>query len=63
MAKRALTSPSTASKLVRSFECEVSVLTGLLPLNIQAAYQQQTYHLSFSHRLQCKQEIFYRSSE
>lgn len=58
MVKIALTSPSAASKVVPSVELEVSVLTGLLPLNIQVAYQQQTYHLSFSHHLQCKQEIF-----
>lgn len=39
MVKIALTSPSAASKLVHPVEHEVSVLTGLLPLNIQAAYQ------------------------
>lgn len=54
--KIALTSasPSAASQLVCFVEHEVSVLSGLLLLNIQAAYQQQIYQLSFSNHLQCK---------
>lgn len=42
MVKIALTSPSAASKLVCSVECKVSVLTSLLLLTLQAAYQQLT---------------------
>lgn len=54
--KIALTSPSpsAASQLVCSVGHEVSILSGLLLLNIQAAYQQQIYQLSFSNHLQCK---------